>query len=160
MKILVLSDSHGALLPLEEAVTREHPDAIVHLGDHAADAERLSRQFSNLPLCYVRGNCDFSAFDVPDEALFTWEGVRIFAVHGHRYGVKSGLMRLEYAAMEKEADIVLYGHTHCQHCEKLDRLWIMNPGACNNYDPAYGIIEITDGTPTCRLGNLCSEVTT
>lgn len=142
---------------MEEIVEREQPDSIVHLGDHAADAAHLERLFPRIPICYVRGNCDYTAFDVPDEAEFTWQGLRFFAVHGHRYGVKSGLMRLEYAAMEREANIVLYGHTHCPHCEELKGLWIMNPGACNKYDPSYGIIEIQDGLPQCRIKNLNSE---
>lgn len=158
MKILVLSDSHRAQFPMEQAVRKERPDAIVHLGDHCADAELLETKFPTLPICSVRGNCDLYAGDVPEEALFTWEGIRIFAVHGHRYGVKSSLIRLKYAALERQAHVVLYGHTHCPYCETIDKLWIMNPGACNSHDCAYGVVEIKDGVVTCCLKNLYSEV--
>ena len=33
MKILVLSDSHGAVSPMEQAVEQTSPDLILHLGD-------------------------------------------------------------------------------------------------------------------------------
>lgn len=33
MNILVLSDSHGNISNMEEAVEREKPDMILHLGD-------------------------------------------------------------------------------------------------------------------------------
>jgi len=38
MNILVLSDSHGNISNMEEAVEREKPDMILHLGDCWRDA--------------------------------------------------------------------------------------------------------------------------
>lgn len=40
-RILVLSDSHGNVNNMVTAVSRLHPDMIIHLGDCWADAEQL-----------------------------------------------------------------------------------------------------------------------
>ena len=157
MKILVLSDSHRAEKPMLDAVRRERPDAIIHLGDHASDAQVLSSEFPLLPLSVVRGNCDLFEDNVPESVLMNWEGVRIFATHGHRYGVKSNVLRLYYAAMEKEAEVILFGHTHIPYCEESDGVWLLNPGSCGRSRPSYGIIEIENGIPLCRVEELYME---
>lgn len=156
MKLLVLSDSHWELNHMVAAVHREKPQALIHLGDHADDARRLQREFPQLPLCVVRGNCDRFSSD-PEEALIQWEGVRIFAVHGHKYGVKDSLLRLRYAGLEKEARVVLFGHTHAPCCVEEDGRWMMNPGACGGRRPSYGIVEIENGSVSCSTEELYRE---
>lgn len=42
MKLLILSDTHRSLGFAYDAIEKEHPDAVVHLGDHLTDAEDLS----------------------------------------------------------------------------------------------------------------------
>lgn len=49
MNILVLSDSHGNISNMEEAVEREKPDMILHLGDCWRDAERLRNGIRTFP---------------------------------------------------------------------------------------------------------------
>ena len=44
MKILVLSDSHGNISNMEEAVEWEKPDMSLHLGDCCWDAARLGER--------------------------------------------------------------------------------------------------------------------
>ncbi len=149
MKLLVFSDTHRETEPMLHAVRLEQPDTVIHLGDHAADAEDLDREFPILPIVKVRGNCDRFGSEEPEEVLPQWRGIRILATHGHRHGVKSGLLRLQYAAMEKGADIALFGHTHCPYCEQFDDLWLMNPGACGGYRPTYGVILIENDTVSC-----------
>ena len=58
MKIIVFSDSHRDLDHMRQVVKREQPGTVIHLGDHDTDAERLGREFPQLPLICVRGNCD------------------------------------------------------------------------------------------------------
>ena len=98
MKLLVLSDSHGDMASLRLAVQRERPDAVLHLGDHALDAYTLAQEFSTMSIAYVRGNCDISFPSCAETYLRRLAGVQVFAAHGHRYGVKSGLLRFHYAA--------------------------------------------------------------
>ena len=58
MRIAVFSDTHGFTAPMVDAVSRFRPDAVFHLGDHDRDTEVLLRQFPEIPLYNVAGNCD------------------------------------------------------------------------------------------------------
>lgn len=146
MKILVLSDSHGQIGPMQRAVQAEQPDEIFHLGDHIGDAEQLARLFPSIPVLRVVGNCDSPFSGVP-VVQCERQGVRIFATHGHRYHVKFGYLRLKMAAREAQAQVVLFGHTHVPYCEQLSGLWMLNPGASGS----YGVIKIENETVTCEL---------
>ncbi len=155
-KLLILSDSHGTLEYMLHAVRRCQPDLIVHLGDHCADAQRLSQQL-NTPLVSLRGNCDYWCSDVPERWSITLAGVPILALHGHQLGVKAGLLRLRYAALEAGAQLVLFGHTHLPCCQQEDGLWFVNPGACKSPRPTCALAELDNGAIQCRILNLYTE---
>ena len=138
---------------MANAVACEKPDYVIHLGDHADDAERLRRQFPMLPMVGVKGNCDYSDFDTPEQRLVEYGGVRVLMAHGHRFGVKSGLLRYYLYAVENQVDVALFGHTHCVYCEKKDSIWLMNPGSCGYGRSSYGVIEIQEGQINCSLRN-------
>ena len=76
MKLLLLSDSHGRVGSLLEAVDRELPDGAAHLGDVSRDAETLAAAYPDLPLWSVLGNCDGWGSAAPDELEATLGGVR------------------------------------------------------------------------------------
>ena len=61
MRILVFSDTHGNTEPMLAAVARHSPDMVLHLGDHARDAQELRERFPDLDVRSVRGNCDLLA---------------------------------------------------------------------------------------------------
>ena len=82
MEILVLSDSHGKLDHMVRAVEQFHPRQVLHLGDCVRDAQALERQFPQLPVTMVPGNCDWGQTGEP-ERLLEIEGVRILMLHGH-----------------------------------------------------------------------------
>ena len=130
MKLLILSDSHGEQEFMQLAVRRERPDAVIHLGDHCADADRLAEEFCGLPVLSVRGNLRPVGPTARGDAAADLEGVRIFGTHGHRYGVKQGLLRFSLAAQEQQAQVALFGHTHIPYCRQEGGLWLLNPGAC------------------------------
>ena len=157
MKLLIVSDSHRQLEMMYLSVLREQPDAVLHLGDHTYDARRLSQEFPDIPVLMVRGNCDFSDQEPPESLERVFDGVRIFAVHGHRYGVKQGLLRLELAARQSGAQVALFGHTHCPYCEEHMGLWLLNPGACSGRNPTYGIVVLQNDTAQCCVKKLDSE---
>lgn len=155
MKILVLSDSHGNCDKMRQAIEKEKPDHVFHLGDHSDDAQILRREYPTLPIVSVRGNCDWADRITQESAQGVYDGVSIWAVHGHLFGVKSGLLRLYLAAKEKAARVVLFGHTHCPYCEERDGIWLMNPGSCAYGTVTnYGLIEISDGHSRCYLSSI------
>ena len=133
------------------AVNCFKPDYVIHLGDHSDDAEALRREFPMLPVASVRGNCDFRDIDVPEQRLAEYGGVRVLMAHGHRHGVKSGMLRYYMTAKENQVDVALFGHTHCGFCENKDGLWLMNPGSCGYGRPSCGIVDIKDGSAACRV---------
>ena len=87
VNILVLSDSHGHISPMEQAVLRTQPHLILHLGVCWRDGESLHRRFPHIPFDQVPGNCDFRP-EAPAEKLLFHGDKRIIVCHGHTYGVK------------------------------------------------------------------------
>lgn len=151
MKLLVLSDTHRALGFACEAIEKEHPDAILHLGDHRSDAEDLSYAYAQPDWFYLPGNCDY----VPGAAqalTLDFEAVRVFATHGHGYEVKQGLSALCGAAKNAGAQLALFGHTHQQLLTQRDGLTLLNPGAAGSFGRhGYAVVEFESGTFSCRL---------
>ncbi|MDI6707044.1 MAG: metallophosphoesterase [Bacillota bacterium] len=150
MRIGILSDSHGDKKNIVKALQEMGKvDFLFHLGDYAKDAEYI-KDFYKGEIIAVHGNCDhFTGLgSYPPEVLLTIEGKNVFATHGHRYRVKDGLNTLYYRGKEIEADIILFGHTHCSKIIKIDEMVMMNPGSVsssrNKSRSTYGIIEITD----------------
>ena len=141
MKLLILSDSHGAFAPMEEAVRREQPDQIIHLGDLWRDAKALEAVFPHLPVEMVPGNCD-AMFSAPQEKLLKIEGHMLLIGHGHTWRVKQSLLAAAYAAEEQGAEVLLFGHTHQPYCGKRGTALLFNPGSIRNGD--YGVLSLTE----------------
>src|SRR5690606_37028455 len=107
-KIVDVSDNHGLVKELEEIHHRHKDEAnfFIHCGD-----SMLSTNHPVLKsyIC-VSGNCDYSKF--PKELLIEIEGKKILILHGHRHSIKYNYDILYNYAKSKDAEIVLYGHTH------------------------------------------------
>lgn len=150
MNVLVVSDSHGKVDKLIQAVEQVHPGYVLHLGDCQRDLEKLRQAFPMLPMEGVPGNCDYGSFDQP-ERLIELGGVRILMLHGHTRGVKSDVMRAVWAARECGAQVLLFGHTHRPLVDNDGALLVLNPGAAG--DPLYptcGILTIENGRADVR----------
>ena len=144
MRLTVFSDSHGETEMLPQAVRRTSPDILVHLGDHIRDAAVFKREFPQLPLYCVPGNCDFASRE-EDTAVFFAGSVKVFATHGHRYYVKSTMDSLLNAAHFSEAQLVLYGHTHIARIDYPAGMVVVNPGSAGRGQrPTFAAIDISD----------------
>lgn len=91
----------------------------------------------------VAGNCDWGS-SLPLEGELKVADKTIFFVHGHEYRVKTNLQQIKMEARKRNADIVLFGHTHLPITEYDDELYLLNPGSLQYADGTYGIIDITD----------------
>lgn len=128
MKIAVFSDTHGSAARMLRAVGELHPDAVVHLGDYERDADCLEREYPEIPLYRVCGNCDMAPRS-PQELVAEFGPVRALLCHGHRYAVDWGrLDSMVYAAQEKGCTLVLYGHTHRAENTEIGGVKLVNPG--------------------------------
>ncbi len=152
MKILLMSDSHGRYKNMETACLAEKPDLVFHMGDGYGDGRRLQEAFPHIPVKQVPGNCDGGLWNVPEVLVETVDGVMIFATHGHNYGAKYGLLKLELAARERGADVVLFGHTHRAMVEQHNKLWMINPGTIRPTTGwSYGVLTLEQGNIDCRI---------
>lgn len=163
MKLLIISDVHGRYDRLRSVMDmHKNSDALIFLGDGLRDLLRADAYSYGFTVLSVRGNCDGISFltaeaEAPEELCFNFDGFRFLALHGHTRGVKSGIDRAIYAAMSREADVLLYGHTHIPEERYIPEvteeygkpLRIFNPGslgASGDGKGHFGLIQIKNGS--------------
>jgi putative phosphoesterase len=158
MRILVFSDSHGLKGNILKALNRHRNDTdlAIHLGDGIGDMMALKDDYPQIAFAAVAGNCDSppirKVYSANEEENFSFEGVRIFACHGHRFSVKYKYDELIKEALKNRCSLILFGHTH-QPVERFvdsenGRIHIFNPGSISRPDsgpPSYGYININNG---------------
>lgn len=145
-KVLVVSDSHGMTKELEVIRDRHLADVdlMIHCGDSQLDPDHnsLTGYFT------VGGNCDFGGF--PLELVTEVSGKKIFITHGHRYSVKTSLMKLTYKAQESGADIVCFGHSHILGAEVINGTLYLNPGSIRlprqRVEKTYVILDLRENS--------------
>ena len=142
MTVTVFSDTHGSIGGMMRVIREIKPDVIIHLGDCERDTEKIRAEFPTTPLYAVCGNCDYSPRQ-PLTDTVNLGSVRAFITHGHIYNVKWGdLSRLAYAALEAEAKIALFGHTHCADALEMGGVTLINPGTAGmGKNKTYAYIE-------------------
>ncbi len=132
---------------MEQAI-RAHErdtDVILFLGDGVREAEILFQRFPQIMHSAVLGNNDIGCGGV-QECILDLQGVRTLCTHGHKYGVKSGRGRLYQAAVEKEAQLVLFGHTHEAEEFTMEGIRFFNPGSVGRgLERTYGVLYIEHG---------------
>ncbi len=167
MRLVILSDTHGRRERVSEVLTRSGDyDALLFLGDGLRDFDE-----GILGLVCVRGNCDTFTFgaDAPAERMFYADGKKMLLMHGHEWGVKSGIERAAAHAYKLGADALLFGHTHMplqiyypagsELCGIVTErpIYAFNPGSLGAQcldEASFGAIEIRDGQMLFSHGKL------
>ena len=151
MKVLVITDTHGAVRRLREIFAREqHYACCIFLGDGERD---LAPYFPRpgVTLLAVRGNNDRPS-SLPLILTAEVGGKKLFLTHGKGLHCKRDLSELCEIAHYAKADIALFGHTHLPLQAHDNGMLIFNPGSVygprNNRDSArrvgdYAVLEIT-----------------
>lgn len=120
MRIAVLSDTHGLLRPrvLEEARGAE---LILHAGD-VGDPAVLAELRAVAPVLAVRGNVDVSGelARLPETVGHEIDGLVVRMTH-RREDVPERWYR--------EADVIVFGHSHRPELEWRGGRLLLNPGA-------------------------------
>jgi predicted phosphodiesterase len=87
-------------------------------------------------------------------------------MHGHKYGVKGGLGQAVAHAMQKDADVLIFGHTHTPlelhlrpDSERADfsvtkPLTLFNPGSLGDRHASFGTVTVRNGQLLCGHGEL------
>lgn len=145
-RIMIASDIHGDAQTAERLVEiykKSNAERLVLLGDILYHGPRNDLPKGYAPqrviellnplagnILAVRGNCDTEVDQMvltfpilADYAYLSFDGLRIFATHGHKFNLQS----LPPLA---RGDILLHGHTHIPVAEKFgdDNVYI-NPGS-------------------------------
>ncbi|MFZ5641049.1 MAG: metallophosphoesterase family protein [Bacillota bacterium] len=157
MRIGVVSDSHGRMQCLREAVGKMGPvDLILHAGDFYEDARRLQKE-TGLKVVAVTGNCDWQVHG-PAEEVVEAEGCRILLTHGHMYQVKYGYEKLTEKFKTSDYHMIVFGHTHIAEILPVNGGYLFNPGSVSRSrlggPPTYGIIEVKKQGPVPYIHEL------
>ena len=150
-KILVVSDSHGAVQKLDAIVRHEEPfDVLVHCGDGVNDLSHITIPVATRVL-KVTGNVDISHGYIFErtivEELF---GRRIMVTHGDLFRVERDLAMLLEEGRLQGADIICFGHTHMKFYQD-GPIVLFSPGPAK--DGLYGVITI-GADIRCRHRNI------
>lgn len=145
-KYLAFSDSHSRDESMLEVIRqyKEELEGLFFMGDMEGSDDRLRASIPG-PTYLVRGNCDWYS-QAPPFQVIRLHGHTVAMTHGHRQHVNAGVDVLKYWAMEKGADVVLYGHTHVPFVEQTSQMTVVNPGSISRprqsgYIPTYAVID-------------------
>lgn len=145
MKILVMSDLHGAISNAESAIEKENDaKAVIFLGDGLKSAEELSYIYNDRRFYMVAGNCDGLISFEPATRIIEISGKKLLITHGHPFGVKQSLRMLKERAKLEGVSLALYGHTHIADIRNEDGIFFVNPGTLSERGSfaSYAVIEI------------------
>lgn len=153
LKAAVFSDTHSNTALMLEAIRRYRPDVIIHLGDYERDTAVIRRDFPEIALYNVCGNCDMVP-TAPAEDVVPLGPVKALITHGHLYDVDWGdYSRLGYAALERGASIAMFGHTHRALNEDFGSVKLLNPGSAGRgREPTWAKVEV------CENGAVSTQI--
>lgn len=125
MKVLVVSDNHRDESVLEDLINI-HTD--VDLWLHCGDSELGSNHPIWETFKTVQGNMDWDS-NHPKIIVESLGDTTFLVLHGHQHQVKRTLSEMEREAINNDADIVFYGHSHVPKIDEMNGLYFMNPGS-------------------------------
>lgn len=146
MKILIVSDTHRRNENFLTVMNRVRPvDMVVHCGD-VEGSESVIEKAAGCPVQMVRGNNDFLSL-MPKEKEFMIGSYKVWLTHGHNYCVSMNYEIIKQEARDREADIVMCGHTHKPIVDIGRNVTLINPGSMSyprqeGRRPSYILMEI------------------
>ena len=177
-ELLVISDSHGRPDAIRAVLSewKTRPYALLFLGDGLRDMTLIQNdeKYENLTVYAVSGNCDRSLFfpaDEPEVRMVQLGEVRVLMMHGDTFDVKWGLSEAIAYAVKKQADVLLYGHTHVPYERLLPAgerlrdgtvlekpLLVANPGSLGaprgSDEPSFGVLTVRGNSVLFSHGTL------
>ncbi len=146
MKIIVVSDTHKNFEAYNDVVNRNPADYYIHLGDGVNEFADVAKSNPDKNFIFVKGEDDFCKAST--KQLLRIGKCRLFCAHGNEQNVTGGLDTIISEAKKAGCNILLYGHTHLYRAEKIDGIYVMNPGCLGSPRGksalSYGVLEISD----------------
>ena len=146
MKVIIISDSHlnrNILEVIHERHSQES-ELFIHCGDSQLMAtDEVLKKYKT-----VRGNCDMDISIPLTQTITVTPKHTMYVTHGHLCDVKYSIHRLHYKALEANANIVCFGHSHEISCELIDGILYLNPGSVllprNTREKTYVQLELDE----------------
>lgn len=155
-KIIIISDSHGYMDNVRKIFQKEtNVDIVIHLGDILGQNEEL-KDICKCKTVVVKGNCDIVTENKAFEIVEVGHN-KIFATHGHDYGVDYNIDTLCSVAESNGCNIAMYGHTHVPDNSIYKGMYVVNPGSVSrprqlNRKPTYGVMKVdAEGKTDIRI---------
>ena len=156
MKLAILSDTHcpdkieTLPKPLIDKLNDVELDYLIHAGDITSDKTLNELEDFSEKSIFVKGNMD--ELELPRSKMVKIDGIKIFVTHGDGSSIQS----LKYKALEKQADVLVVGHSHRYEVKKED-IMILNPGSPTvpKYEkPGFILASISNSNLNYRHINL------
>ncbi|WP_227133915.1 metallophosphoesterase [Halorubellus salinus] len=153
--LVVVSDSHretGTGLEGRTLDAVREADVVAHAGDFVTEDALDAFHDAASRLHAVHGNADRPAVTerLPTARSFSYADVSVAMTHRQR----GGGMGLELFGRERDADLVVSGHTHRPRVADADGLTLLNPGSHadpRGNRPGHAELEPTDDGLDGRL---------
>jgi len=164
MKIGIVSDSHGEVENLKDAVdwlVDGGAEKIIHLGDDYDDAEGLKIEVIRVPGVFSRYYKDP---EIPNRRIEEIEGWRVLLTHteqSHENDLPTDI-KPEEVIERREVELVLCGHTHIPKIEEKGGILYINPGHLKKkdkkgYPPSFASVEFTREKVDAKIIDLKSK---
>ncbi|MBU3839905.1 MAG: metallophosphoesterase [Candidatus Ruminococcus intestinipullorum] len=148
MRVLIVSDTHGKHTNLDRVLQQVGDiDMFIHLGD-LEGGEDYVEAIIDCEKYIIAGNNDFFS-SLPREKEFYIGKKKIFIAHGHNYCVSMGMEYIKREGEARNADIVMFGHTHRPYLNISEDMTILNPGSLSyprqeNKKASFLILEVDE----------------
>lgn len=165
MKIGLISDTHitekRGKLSQKVLDSFKNVDLILHAGDISSQSV-LDALNSITSTIAVEGNNDrtHKTLDLNPTEIIEINDLRIVLNHGDKLQSENFDKHYEFAK-KLNTDILITGHTHKPHFEKINNIILINPGSPNKpikSDPTIAILTINEETEyKNKFDKLCIE---
>ena len=149
MKIGLISDTHitekRGKLSKKVLDCFNDVNLILHAGD--ISSQKVLDKLSQIaPTIAVEGNNDRTrkTIDLKPSELIEIDDLKILLIHGDKLPSRNFKKYCDFA-QKHNADILISGHTHKPHCEKIENVLLINPGSPNRQiksDASIAILTI------------------
>jgi putative phosphoesterase len=152
--LVVVSDTHGTADHRLRGRTLDavrEADLVVHAGDFMTEPVLDAFEAAAADLIGVYGNNDDAAIRerLPADRTFEYAGVRFALTHGH--GTAAGVTGLSLFGRQRDAAVVISGHTHRPGVDDDGAVTLVNPGSHaepRGFRPAHAELTPADDADT------------
>jgi putative phosphoesterase len=155
MLIGLISDTHipeiAKKLPTQVKDAFKGVDLILHAGDIFVDSV-LEELAIIAPVLAARGDDDYPIRDkrMDEVQNLTLDGLNVYVIHSSQYFARDLIQHPEKHNLEKAPDVVVFGHTHRDIVQTVDKSLLVNPGSATF--PYYQLRPGTVALLTIKAG--------